>query len=128
MKQYYLNLTVPDDFDPEKLEISANYPDGDVLLQGEGYIDVDKIASEIEANLEKVTPNSVVVFKFSKEIMNEAPMLIPSIQKMLEDKLGCTVVGLVDDVDILIQNSGEAINMLKKMIDKINSKALIKLV
>ena len=129
MKQYYLNLTVPDDFDPEKLEISANYPEGDLILQGEGFIDVENIADQLKVNVQDLAPNSVVLFKYSKELMNEAPMIIPSIQKMLEDKLGntATVVGLVDDVDILIQNSSEAINMLKKMIDKINSKAIIKI-
>lgn len=134
MKKYVLELDVPDDFNPESMGINIDYSE-DLAITDEYFKNDDSTLNEIQqivdklivSNLGDVNNSNVILFKFSPELMNSDPETIVAIQKMLEIKLGCTVIGLVNDVDILIQNSVEAIKMLQRMIDKINSKAIIKL-
>ena len=38
MKQYQITLDVPDDFDPEAMEIDLQY-DGDITIASEGFQD-----------------------------------------------------------------------------------------
>lgn len=130
MAIYQFRLDVPDDFDPEELSIELDY-DGQITILDEGFVDVDKIAKQLvdSAKLDKleVAETSVVVFKFPSSIAEVAPNFVQAIQNSLEAMLGCTVIGLVDDMDLLVQNSAEAIKMLEGMIAKIKSKSLIKL-
>ena len=139
MKQYQITLNVPDHFDPETINISTTLvdpkPEDDISICDEGFvdeescpvlIDTDEIADKILIDkLEGVSKSTVVIFKYPVELMN--PDIIMPIQKMVEAKSGCTTLGLVNDIEILTQNSVEAIKMLQGMINKINANAIVKL-
>lgn len=118
MKEYYLALEVPDDFDPEQLGIELDYPEG-VEIKSEGELD-QLIDFEIE--LKEKTENSVAVIKFPVEA-GESSRLIMSI---VENKFGIPAIGLVNDFNLLIENAGEAVKMLEGMIQKIKSDSIRK--
>ena len=133
MKTYQLTLSVPDDFNPNIMECSMNYPDGDIQLIGEGFYDIVEVAKEQVKKLSvspiNVTKTSVVIFKFPQSLAVEAgAQFIKQIQLELEANLHCTVLGLVDDIDLLVQNSAEAVKLLEGMLAKVKSKSIIKLV
>lgn len=118
MKEYYLALEVPDDFDPEQLGIELDYPEG-VEIKSEGELD-QLIDFEIE--LKEKTENSVAVIKFPVEA-GESSRLIMSI---VENKFGIPAIGLVNDFNLLIENADEAVKMLEGMIQKIKSASIRK--
>ena len=124
MKHYYFTFEVPDDFDPEKLEINAAYPE-EVSLVSEGFNIEDDILAKLK--VEQIDPKdtSVVLFRFPKELVVSDPAVLEYIKALLEQSCNCTVVGLINDIEVLVQNSAEAIQMLRGMIDKNNSKSII---
>lgn len=128
MKTYTINLTVADDFDPSQLDVELSYPD-DAGIQDEsegfGFSTVEQAVKSIVVDNIDVSETSVVFFKFPSDI---DPGYITAIQKTLESSLGCTVIGLVNDIDLLVQNSAEAVKMLEGMIAKVKSKSIITLV
>ena len=127
MKNYQITLEVPDDFDPDKLDFDATYPE-DIVVTGEGFFDMKDVLKSIDLEHVKANQSNVVIFKYPEEIADQAPMFPDILRSYLESKLeGCTVIGMIKDIDILIANSVEATKMLQGMIDKINSKAIIKL-
>lgn len=126
MKTYHFTLEVPDDFDPGQLELNLNYPE-DISILDEGLFSLEDIAKMIKVDQIKVLPNSVVTIKFSEEAMND-PGLIQLFTSTLKETLkDCTVISMIDDMDILVQNSAEATKMLQGMLDLIKSKSIIKL-
>lgn len=130
MKTYNITFSVPDDFNPEKLELNVNYPDEDVEIISEGFYNFDTInelVKKINALNMSVTSSSVVLFRYPEEL-TAVPWIIQSLKESLEKQLGCTVIGLVGNIDLLIKNSVEATKMLQQMINTINSKAIIQLV
>lgn len=137
MKKYILELDVPNDFNPDEMDVEISYPNDDsISVSNEGFIDSIYLLEDVRRAIDnmdyldklgEVKSTDVVIFRYSVEFMDSDPETVILIQKLLESKLGCTVIGLVGDVDVLVQNSAEAINMLKAMIDKINAKAIIKL-
>ena len=127
MKNYQVTLEVPDDFDPDKLDFDATYPE-DIAVTGEGFFDMEDVLKSIDLENVKANQSNVVIFKYPEAIADQGPMFPDILRSYLESKLeGCTVIGMIKDIDILITNSVEATKMLQGMIDKINSKAIIKL-
>lgn len=128
MKLYNLTLSVPDDFDPEQLELNMNYPD-EINLSGEGFVSIEDILSKCEIDVSKISESSVVIFRFPQELVDQpgGPEQLNDIKVYLESQLKCTVIGLTNNIELLVQNSAEAIQMLQGMMNKINSKAIIKL-
>ena len=114
MKEYQITLQVPDDFDPEQLELS--YPEEfEVVAEGEfNPLDyVDKIGN--------VQEDSVVMFKFPP---NTDPGFANWLQNYLEKEFPDNkVLGFVGDIELMIQNEAEAVNMLEQMIAKVKSGA-----
>lgn len=131
MKQYQLTLSVPDDFDPEQLEIDLSYKD-DIEIVNEGYTDdheiLDAITNTIEKKVDlstlKVDGDIVVLFKFPGEL-TQFPTYINHLKEALELKTKKPVVGLLDNIDILVQNADESIKMLEEMAGKVKARALI---
>lgn len=125
MKQYTITFDVPDDFDPNELELTASYK-SDIEISYEGFSDLASILKDkIElSNMGSVKDTDVVIFKLPVDMMGEAPY----IHERLEAELGCKVLGLVNDTDVLVENQAEAIDMLNKMINTINLRSSIKIV
>ena len=64
-----------------------------------------------------VNPNDVVLYKFD-------PYIFPEDLKAIDDAVNSAfpdnqVIGLVKDIDVLVQSPEEAIDMLEKMLAKI---------
>lgn len=134
MQDYQLVLNVPDDFDPLQLDVELSYPEAEIGIAREAFdVTVSELSKKIIENckldLTKITENSVVIFKFPQSLAVEAgPQFIKQIQLELEANLHCTVLGLVDDIDLLVENSAEAVKLLEGMLAKVKSKSIIKLV
>lgn len=128
MKQYQLTFEVPDDFNPEELEINVTYKD-DIEIIDEGYRDFyknieDLITKKVSLLSENTGGDNVVIFKFPGEL-TQFPQYITHLKEVLELKTDKTVIGVLDNVDILVQNADDAIEMLEGMIGKIKARALI---
>lgn len=128
MKQYQLTFEVPDDFNPEELEINMTYKD-DIEIIDEGYRDFyqkieDLVAKKVLLLTENTEGDNVVIFKFPGEL-TQFPQYINHLKEVLELKTDKTVIGVLDNVDILVQNADDAIEMLEGMIGKIKARALI---
>lgn len=118
MKEYYLALEVPDDFDPEQLGIELDYPE-EVEIKSEGELDQ---LVDFEIELKEKTENSVAVIKFPVEA-GESSRLVMSV---VENKLGIPAIGIVNDFNLLVENADEAVKMLEGMIQKIKSASIRK--
>jgi len=128
MKQYQLTFGVPDDFNPEELEINVTYKD-DIEIIDEGYRDFykkieDLITEKVSLLTKNTEGDNVVIFKFPGEL-TQFPQYITHLKEVLELKTDKTVIGVLDNVDILVQNADDAIEMLEGMIGKIKARALI---
>lgn len=126
MKHYTLTFQVPDDFDPDKLDITASYPEEELALVNESFLNVEEIVKNLVLEYPKVSNTSVAILKFPKEFMDDLASL-QVIVLSLKASLGCEVFSMVNDLEIMIQNSAEAVQMLQRMIDKIKAKSIIKL-
>lgn len=118
MKEYYLALEVPDDFDPEQLGIELDYPEK-VEIKSEGELDQ---LIDFEVELKEKTENSVAVIKFPVEA-GESSRLVMSV---VENKFGIPAIGIVNDFNLLVENADEAVKMLEGMIQKIKSASIRK--
>jgi hypothetical protein len=131
MKTYNIALAVPNDFDPEQLELNLNYPDGYIEIADEGFNDyskrVESFVAESELKQLQVNDQTVVLFTFPSELAQQNPYAAQLIKQELENILHCQVLGVTNDIEVLAQNSAEAIHMLQQMIDKVNSKSILKL-
>ena len=133
MKKYTVTFDVPDDFVPEEMELTANYKD-DIVISAEGFYDIQEIIKSIPGmEIEELKPDSssVYLLKFPKEWALDPDRyfgVIDGVRAGLEELTDRPVISFVDDLDILAQNSAQAIDMLNKMIAKINLRSSIKLV
>lgn len=114
MKEYQITLQVPDDFDPEQLELG--YPeDFEIVTEGE-FSPLDYVEQ-----VGKVEPDSVIIFRFPPGIDPEfANWLQHHLESQFPDN---KVVGIVGDLEIMIQNEAEAVKVLESMIEKVKSGA-----
>lgn len=131
MKIYNIALAVSDNFDPEQLELNLNYPDEAIEIADEGFNNPSKIVESFVAESElkqlQVNNQAVVLFRFPAELTQQNPYAAQLIKQELENILHCQVLGVTNDIEVLAQNSAEAIRMLQQMIDKVNSKSIVKL-
>ena len=126
MKEYNLVLSVPDDFDPEQLEVDLGYPE-DVQIVREGFPDFeDKLISSIDVKKDTVGPNDVVRFVIEKDsYLCTDPSMVVRIKDMLEAKYGCPVIGYIGDLDLFVENADQAIDMLNGMIAKVKVRSAV---
>lgn len=126
MANYRIVLDVPDDFDPTAMDIELSYPDDSVTILSESFEDNTDTIEKLHISEHDINKNSVVLIKVPPEFSNNFED-IRTIQELLEAKYGCITLSMLDDIDFMVQNSAEAIDMLKKMIDKINLRSSIKI-
>ena len=124
MKTYTIALSVPDDFDPQKLGIDLSY-DEDIEIKEEGFFDLDQTKELITVFGREVTENSIVTFSFPPEALND-PIALNLIREQFEAQFGCPAVGYVNSIDLLVQNADDAIAMFEKMIAKVKTRAAVK--
>ena len=125
MKKYTLVFNVPDDFVPEEMDVNTSYKD-DIELVYEGFANLEDSIKNAVSGLD-IKESSVVIFKFP-EWACDCPEQVQSIKKYIEDTVPCKcVLGIVGDVDILVEDSASAIDMLKNMINVINLRSSIKI-
>lgn len=130
MKPYTITLDVPDDFNPELLEIEFSYPLDGVEIKSEGFLSSEELTKAIDSmstETVKLSPNNVVIVKFPADSNPEPTQYILNILKDQFEEIGCTFIAIVNDMDVLVQNSAEALKMLEMMKQKINSKSIVKL-
>lgn len=129
MKEYHFTLQVPDDFDPEQLAVDLSYPEQDVEIINEGFnTNLEEIVKNIKLETLNISSTNVVIIKASQDYFDTGIESIIALQKYIEGKYECTTLAMTDDIDVLVKNAAEATDMLKRMIDKVNSKSIIKLV
>ena len=144
MKQYQITFAVPDDFNPDELELNAGYKD-EITICDESYVSEDSNAASFLANIsegllqfmkdnnieiskESAGEHDVVVFKFPPEILQhaESSTYISLIRQQLEQAFGCLTIGIVNDIDLLVENADEAIKMLNGMLAKVKVRSAVK--
>lgn len=123
MKTYQITFNVPDDFVPEEMELNVSYKD-DIEIIGEGEVDIsDELLSKTSLLPTKIEKGQVVIYKFPEDMPPDISSLI---LKQLEANLpDNTIIGMVDNVDLLVQNSDDAVKMLEGMINKVSTRAKI---
>ena len=128
MKKYYIVLNVPDDFVPEEMGMEVTYPT-DITIDKEGFGDyqseIADIISNVELKKETITDKDIIVFKFPKEVLDnaDAAEVLSLFKDNIEKSFGCPAVGYVNDVDILVENADQAIDMFNSMIAKIKVRS-----
>lgn len=130
MKKYILALDVPDDFNPEEMDINISSKQ-DIDISSEGFINFDTLSEEIIKNsdikLETIDEHSVALFKCSSEVAQSYGIEnFDQIRQSLEENLKCPVIGYVDDLELFVENADQAIDMFNGMIAKIKVRAAIK--
>lgn len=130
MKLYIITLSVPDDFDPELLEVELAYPSDNVEIKSEGFLsseELTKVIDSMSIETVKLSPSNIVIAKFPADSDPGPTQYFLNILKDQFEEIGCTFIAIVNDIDVLVQNSAEALKMLEMMKQKINSKSIIKL-
>lgn len=123
MKKYYFALEVPDDFNPEELDIDFKYKD-DITVSREGFIDED-LLSKLNIKKDTVGENDVVRFTFPvDDTINYETLDL--FREMLEYAYKCPVVGHADNLELFVENADKAIDMFNGMIAKIKVRAAVK--
>lgn len=134
MKKYQITFEVPDDFDPEELELEAKYKDT-ISVSDEGFVtvtsgDLAKILEEkLTAVSERVSTGDVIILKYPIEVADQLAydggiMLQNWVQK-IESKTGFPVLAMLDSIEFMVENKEESIAMLKAMIEKIEVRSSI---
>ena len=134
MKHYQITFNVPDDFNPDEMELNASYKD-DITIFSEGFEDILSKMPEFlskYANIDKlkVDEKDVILVYISKECYEAMPdseigIYMSLIKKSLEDAFNCPVLVFVNDLEILVQNANQAIDMFNGMIAKVKVRAAI---
>ena len=133
MKLYKITFEVPDDFNPDELELNASYKD-EINISSERFVNAqkDEILQIIKdkCTFEKATigENDVIIFKFPKEALDlpDAMTYLTSIRTAIETNFGCPAVGFVGDIDVLVENADQAIDMFNGMIAKVKVRSAVK--
>jgi len=123
MKHYQITFQVPDDFVPEDLELNVTYKDEIEIVQ-EGEVSVESLlANQINLTNQKREDGDVFLFKYPDKM---SPEFATAVKDYLAEALpDNTVIGLVDSIDLLVQNSDQAIEMLEQMINKVKTRSAI---
>lgn len=140
MKQYQILFDVPDNFVPEQLALQATYDDPEaantITISDEGFVDGNQ-ALELTDELKTFIENHTVILKdgsnehdvvrimFSSNSNVELDQL-QTVTKVCEVVYQCPCICCTSDLDVLVENSDEAIKMLTGMIAKIKTRAAVK--
>ena len=134
MKKYQITFEVPDDFDPEELELEAKYKDN-ISVSDEGFVtatseDLEKILEEkLTAVSERVSNGDVIILKYPIEVADELAhdngMMLRNWMREIESKTGFPVLAMLDSIEFMVENKEESIKMLKAMIEKIEVRSSI---
>lgn len=129
MKQYQVTLGVPDDFNPEELDMTVSYKD-DIEILSEGFTDIADIKEKLQAivdncELSTIEPkeNDIVLFKFDESM---GPEEAKSIMFIIEEKTGRPALGISKSLDVLIEDANATVEMLNGMIAKVKTRAAVK--
>lgn len=129
MKQYQITLGVPDDFNPEELDMTVSYKD-DIEILSEGFTDIAEIKKKLQAivdncELSTIEPkeNDIVLFKFDESTSAEEAR---SIMFIIEEKTGRPALGMSKSLDVLIEDANATVEMLNGMIAKVKTRAAVK--
>ncbi len=136
MKTYQITFAVPDDFNPDEMEINVGYKD-ELSICDEGFNSIsdslDKFLSDSGINLEELQlkEDSVIIFKVPVSVadsMNQSELAVyfNMIKNGLEAATGKKVMGYIDNIDVLVKNANDAIDMFNGMIAKIKLRDSIK--
>jgi len=132
MKQYALILNVPDDFNPEELQINLDYKDEVELcledfVDNLTYLDPELFLEKIDVSKIHVGENDIVRFTFP-ESAAEAHGLeyLNAIRDTLESTCKCPVVGYANNMEVFVDNADDAIKMFNGMIAKVKTRAAVK--
>ena len=133
MKHYNITFEVPDDFNPEELELNASYKDA-VEIFSEGFSDVVEtiksvVSDKLSLNKITVSDNDVILFKVDKDCGlddYEFAGYLNAVKETIEETCKCPVIGFVGDIDLLVENADEAIDMLNGMIAKVKVRSAVK--
>ena len=129
MKQYQITLGVPDDFNPEELDMTVSYKD-DIEILSEGFTDIADIKEKLQTivdncELSTIEPkeNDIVLFKFDESTSAEEAK---SIMFVIEEKTGRPALGMSKSLDVLIEDANATVEMLNGMIAKVKTRAAVK--
>ena len=127
MKYYQVTFEVPDGFVPEELAIEASYKE-DIAIATEGFVDIESLIKEkLELSALDVSEHRICIVKFKQDAAFDVTT-VNQLKLAIESVTGLTTLCILDDMEIMTANSAEAIDMLQKMINKINFRASIKIV
>lgn len=129
MKQYQITLGVPDDFNPEELDMTVSYKD-DIEILSEGFTDIADIKKKLQAivdncELSTIEPkeNDIILFKFDESTSAEEAK---SIMFVIEEKTGRPAIGMSKSLDVLVEDANATVEMLNGMIAKVKTRAAVK--
>lgn len=136
MKTYQITFAVPDNFDPDEMELNVGYKD-ELSICDEGFNSlsdsIDNFLSNSGISLEemKLKEDSVIIFKVPVDVANsmnqsELAVYFNMIKNGLEAATGKKVMGYIDNIDVLVKNANDAIEMFNGMIAKIRLMDSIK--
>lgn len=123
MKHYQITFEVPDDFVPEEMELNVGYKDHVAITQ-EGEVNIEELLKDkVEIVKQEYSEGNILIFKHPEEM---SPEFATSVMRYLEAVVpNSTAIGLVNNVDLLVQYPEEAVKMLEGMINKIQTRAAI---
>lgn len=136
MKTYQITFAVPDNFDPDEMELNVGYK-YELSICDEGFNSlsdsIDNFLSNSGISLEemKLKEDSVIIFKVPVDVANsmnqsELAVYFNMIKNGLEAATGKKVMGYIDNIDVLVKNANDAIEMFNGMIAKIRLMDSIK--
>ena len=138
MKQYQVVFNVPENFDPDKLSLQASYevPEdaGQMSIEEEGFVD-DEQEITLTPELEQFVKDRTVILKDGSNengvvriMFNEGADAddLQMIVKVCEAIYKCPCICLSANMDVLVENSDDAIKMLNGMIAKIKTRSAVK--
>lgn len=129
MKHYQIVLEVPDNFNPEELDMTVSYQD-DIEIFSEGFTNDDELSEKLKSIIEsceistiEVKDNDVVLFKFDDSVQPEEASIA---MLTIEEKTGRPALGVNKDIDLLVEDADSTIEMLNGMIAKVKTRAAVK--
>lgn len=98
------------------LEFLANTPEGSELTMSQAVTihNVDELLERVEVDRSVVKDNSVIIFKFPSDFSYEE---MEQVKTYLQAQFStCTVIGIVNDMEVLVESPEDAIKLLERMI------------
>ena len=138
MKQYQAVFNVPENFDPEKVELQATYgvieDAGLMSIAEEGFVDGEQEIT-LTPELEQFVKDRTVILKDGSNENDVVRIMfdegadaadLQMIVKVCEAIYKCPCICLSANMEVFVENADEAIKMLNGMIAKIKTRAAVK--